>query len=115
MKIILALFDLIAGILLDKEMLAKGVRVGSMRRVILAAAASIVFIHLYGTDIWAWVEIVALAIVIFGLDLQGAIAAAPTAALNMIGGVIGRVAGGIKSAYGSTRGAFSDREREDLP
>lgn len=102
---VLALLDLVGGPLLDKTLLTLGVRVGSMRRIVVAAMAIRVFIPPELT----WVDVTAMALILIALDLQGAIRAAPEMALSALGSVVGKAAGVARSAYQSSSGVFNKR------
>lgn len=103
------LFDLVAGPLLDKDMLCKGVRVGSMRRYVLAAATVVVVSRWMSDPQIGWPHVAALVVVVLGLDLQRAVLAAPAAAFQMLGQVAAGGRQAIQSGYGFATSAWTPK------
>lgn len=101
------LFDLVGGMFLDKALLARGVRSGSMRRVVVAVAAAVVFHRWMSDPTITWQHVAGLIVVVLGLDLQRAVLSAPAAALQMLGQVAGAARHGIQSGYGYASSVWS--------
>lgn len=84
----------VAGMFLDKEWLSQGVFVASMMRVIvlvLACAEAYRLIYIVGDPI-AWTEVFLVFVLLIGIRLNWVLAAAnPDAALQIIGGMFGKV------------------------
>ena len=109
------LFDLVGGPLLDKQLLAQGIRVGSMRRCVLVAMAIVVFRRVW-MDGLEWPAVAAVTAVIVGRDLQGAVAADPKEAIRMVGDMVGRARAGMQSSYQYATSAWQPpTEEEDVP
>lgn len=101
------LFDLCGGPLLDKGLLARGVRSGSMRRWAIG-----LLLFRLTSDPWiswpapTWQYVVLWALAVLGLDLMGAIAAAPREAMRAIGQAVGSARGAMTSGYRYAQSAF---------
>lgn len=84
--------DILFGWVLDKHMLARGLRVASSRRLVLAALTVRIFLSARMT----WMDVAAFALLLIGPDLAHAVSKAPEAALAAIGNLVGTISSRIR-------------------
>lgn len=107
-----AVFDLVLGDLLDKEMLKdQKVRVASARRKVAYALVIWIYWTTNPANARTWQSVVLWGIATWNLDIGKAILAAPAAAMKAIGEGVGAAAGGARRGYQSAlyygRSAFA--------